>query len=82
MMSSGRWFKIAVTDTGVGMTQDILDKAFDPFFTTKERGGGTGLGLSIVYGFVNQSQGNVEVASFARKRNNDPLVPAATPVNS
>jgi CheY-like chemotaxis protein len=55
--------KITVTDTGIGMAQDVLDKVFDPFFTTKKRGEGTGLGLSIVQGFVNQSRGNVEIAS-------------------
>ena len=52
---------IAVTDTGTGMPQDVIDKAFDPFFTTKPAGAGTGLGLSKVYGFVRQSGGHVRI---------------------
>jgi signal transduction histidine kinase/CheY-like chemotaxis protein len=54
---------ISVTDTGIGMNKESLQRAFEPFFTTKEAGRGSGLGLSIVHGFAAQSGGLVEIAS-------------------
>jgi PAS domain S-box-containing protein len=59
----GRYVVVAVSDTGVGMSPDMLDKVFDPFFTTKPIGQGTGLGLSMVYGFAKQSHGQVRIHS-------------------
>lgn len=62
-MRSGPHVVIEVSDTGAGMTDDVLEHAFEPFFTTKPPGAGTGLGLSQVYGFVKQSQGHLTVSS-------------------
>jgi len=59
----GDYVAISVTDTGVGMPPDVLAHVFEPFFTTKEVGQGSGLGLSQVYGFINQSQGRVQIES-------------------
>ena len=59
----GRYVVVAVSDSGVGMSPDVLEKIFDPFFTTKPIGQGTGLGLSMVYGFARQSGGQVRVHS-------------------
>jgi PAS domain S-box-containing protein len=63
----GQYISICITDTGVGMTPDIIARAFDPFFTTKPIGQGTGLGLSMVYGFVRQSNGQVRIYSEVGK---------------
>ena len=62
-MEPGRYVVVAVTDTGVGMAPEVIEKVFDPFFTTKPIGQGTGLGLSMVYGFARQSGGQVRIHS-------------------
>ena len=59
----GQYISLCVTDTGTGMTPDVIEHAFDPFFTTKPIGQGTGLGLSMVYGFARQSGGQVRIYS-------------------
>jgi PAS domain S-box-containing protein len=59
----GQYVMLSVTDTGHGMSADIISKAFEPFFTTKPIGQGTGLGLSMIYGFARQSEGFANIYS-------------------
>jgi PAS domain S-box-containing protein len=59
----GQYVSVCVTDTGTGMSKDLIKRVFEPFFTTKPIGQGTGLGLSMIYGFARQSGGHVRIYS-------------------
>ncbi|WP_075358747.1 response regulator [Caballeronia sordidicola] len=62
-VKAGQYVVITMTDTGCGMTEEVIKQAFEPFYTTKSDGHGTGLGLSMVHGFVKQSGGHVKIYS-------------------
>ena len=62
-LNQADYIRIKISDTGIGMSKDNLDRVFDPFFTTKPMGKGTGLGLSMVFGFAKQSGGHVTIDS-------------------
>jgi CheY-like chemotaxis protein len=60
----GDYVSLTVSDTGMGMSEEVAQRAFDPFYTTKPLGQGTGLGLSMIYGFAKQSGGQVRIDSI------------------
>ena len=62
-VTPGQYVMISVTDTGSGMSAEVMQQVFEPFFSTKPQGKGSGLGLSMVYGFVKQSGGHVKIYS-------------------
>ncbi|HEX8375996.1 MAG TPA: PAS domain-containing protein, partial [Geminicoccaceae bacterium] len=62
-MPEGQYLSLCVTDTGTGMSPEVIARVFEPFFTTKPLGQGTGLGLSMIYGFAQQSGGQVRIYS-------------------
>jgi signal transduction histidine kinase len=82
-LGPGEYLEIAVSDTGAGMTADVVARAFDPFFTTKPVGSGTGLGLSQVYRFARQCGGTVTIESAPGAGTTVRLfLPRAQPVDS
>ena len=66
-LKPGRYMKLTIRDTGVGINQEILDKIFDPFFTTKKEDKGTGLGLAVVYSVVKNVHGSILIRSVIGK---------------
>ncbi len=78
-IAPGAYVELAVTDTGTGIPDEVLEHMFEPFFTTKPRGNGTGLGLSTVYGLVRSHEGTVEVdTALGRGTTFRVLLPAVT----
>jgi len=82
--AAGRYVRISVTDTGVGIPEELRRKIFDPYFTTKQIGKGTGLGLAIAYEIVKQHKGHIEVRSEVGKGTGIgiylPMIDPVTPI--
>ena len=62
-LSAGQYAKLMVSDNGIGMDDEVLDRLFEPYYTTKDVGKGTGLGLSISFGIIEEHKGNIDVIS-------------------
>jgi PAS domain S-box-containing protein len=62
-IAAGHFVELAISDTGTGMTKDVLDHIFEPFYTTKDQGKGTGLGLAAVYGTIKDHHGAINIFS-------------------
>jgi signal transduction histidine kinase len=62
-LTRGEYVRLSVRDTGMGMSEEVRQKAIDPFFTTKPLGQGTGLGLSMTFGYIRQSNGYLDIDS-------------------
>lgn len=78
-LPAGRYVRLSVSDTGVGMEKNIQSKIFDPFFTTKDKTKGTGLGLAVVYGIIKNHNGHIHIESEPGKGARfDLYIPAST----